>query len=63
MSFIMPKDIPAGEAPVPNDPRVDVSDVDDGEILAVREFLGEVFIKLRHGTCFHFIHHLHRYMY
>ncbi|CAM9154438.1 unnamed protein product [Sphacelaria rigidula] len=40
MSFIMPKDVPAGEAPAPNDPRIGVSDVDDGETLAVKEFYG-----------------------
>lgn len=37
----MPKDIPAGAAPVPNDPRVGVRDVAEGETLAVREFPGE----------------------
>lgn len=36
----MPKDIPAREAPVPNDPRIGVSDVDDGETVAVKEFYG-----------------------
>lgn len=40
----MPKDITAGKAPVPRDPRVGVSDVAGGEVLAVREFPGaEVF--------------------
>lgn len=42
MSFVMPKDISAREAPPPRDPRVGVSDVPEGELLAVREFPGEV---------------------
>lgn len=41
MSFVMPKDIPAGTAPTPRDPRIDVTDVAEGELLAVREFPGE----------------------
>lgn len=40
MSFVMPKDIPAGEAPIPRDPRVNVNDVPT-ELLAVREFPGD----------------------
>lgn len=40
MSFIMPKEISAGEAPAPRNPRVGVSDVAEGETLAVREFPG-----------------------
>lgn len=39
MSFVMPKNIPVGEAPTPRDPRVDVNDVAT-ELLAVREFAG-----------------------
>lgn len=35
----MPKDIPAEEAPIPRDPRVNVNDVPT-ELLAVREFPG-----------------------
>lgn len=37
---MMPKDIPAGEAPVPRDARVNVNDVPT-ELLAVREFPGD----------------------
>ncbi|CAM9184462.1 unnamed protein product [Scytosiphon promiscuus] len=40
MSFVMPKDIPAAEAPIPRDPRVNVKNVAEGELLAVREFPG-----------------------
>lgn len=36
---MIPKDIPAGEAPIPRDPRVNVNDVPT-ELLAVREFPG-----------------------
>lgn len=47
MSFVMPKDIPAGEAPTPRDPRVNVKNVAEGEILAVREFPGTLRGRLR----------------
>ncbi len=40
MSFVMPEDVPAGEAPIPRDPRVSVNDV-PSELLAVREFAGD----------------------
>ncbi|CAM9707158.1 unnamed protein product [Hapterophycus canaliculatus] len=40
ISFVMPKDIPAGKAPTPRDPRVNVKNVAEGELLAVREFPG-----------------------
>ncbi|CAM9263433.1 unnamed protein product [Ectocarpus fasciculatus] len=40
MSFVMPKDVPAEEAPTPRNPRVNVRDVAEGEVLAVREFPG-----------------------
>lgn len=40
MSFVMPKDIPARNAPTPRDSRIGVTDVADGELLAVREFPG-----------------------
>lgn len=40
MSFVMPKTIPAGEAPTPRDPRVNLSDVPT-ELLAVCEFAGD----------------------
>lgn len=46
MSFVMPKDIPAEKAPAPRDPRIDVTDVAEGELLAVREFPGESWLKL-----------------
>lgn len=42
----MPKDIPAGEAPIPRDPRVNVNDVPT-ELLAVHEFPGDK------EACFH----------
>lgn len=41
MSFVMPKDVSAGEAPIPRDPRIGVNDVADGELVAVRDFPGE----------------------
>lgn len=37
----MPKDIPAEKAPTPRDPRIGVTDVAEGELLAVREFPGD----------------------
>lgn len=40
MSFVMPEDVPAAEAPIPRDPRVSVNDV-PSELLAVREFGGD----------------------
>jgi len=40
MSFVMPEDVPAGEAPIPRDPRVSVNNV-PSELLAVREFAGD----------------------
>lgn len=43
---MMPKDISAGEAPTPRDSRVGVSDVADGEILAVRDFPGDCFYSM-----------------
>ena len=42
MSFVLPKDISAEDAPAPRDPSVRVDDVDDGELLAVRDFPGEL---------------------
>lgn len=41
MSFVMPKEISAAVAPTPRNPRIGVSDVADGETLAVCEFPGE----------------------
>lgn len=40
MSFVLPKDLSAEDAPTPRNPSIRVDDVDDGELLAVREFPG-----------------------
>lgn len=42
MSFVLPKDLSAEDAPTPRNPSIRVDDVDDGELLAVREFPGEL---------------------
>lgn len=39
---MLPKDVSAEDAPTPRDPSVRVDDVDDGQLLAVREFPGEL---------------------
>lgn len=42
MSFVLPKNLSAESAPIPRNPNIRVDDVDDGELLAVREFPGEL---------------------
>ena len=39
---MLPKDVKVGDAPTPRDPSIRVDDVGDGELLAVREFPGEL---------------------